>query len=102
MGNGDLSRIRLNSKGMDNILGSPAVVSKLRADAARVAAAARAAAPVDTGEYRDSIQVEVTRPHDRQVARVVARSPHALLVERDTSNLAKALAASVGRSRLNR
>lgn len=101
-GNGELSRIRLNSRGMAKLLNSRAIGGALMADAQAVAARARSLAPVDTGEYRDSIRVEPARPHDRQVVRVVAGARHAQVVERNDSTLARALGASSGRSRKNR
>ena len=55
------------------------------------AAAARAAAPVRTGRYRDSIHVEAGTGWDgRPVLRVVADAPNAILVESRTGNLAAA------------
>jgi hypothetical protein len=58
--------------------------------AQEIAARARSSAPVDTGAYRDSIHVEVIETPYRTVARVVADSDDALLVESRTGNLARA------------
>ena len=79
----------------DALLVSPQVEALVKRPAERVAAAARASAPVDTGAYRDSIRVE-TKRQKRVVALVVADSEHALGVESRTGNLARAL-RSVGR-----
>lgn len=56
-----------------------------------IAAQARAKAPVDTGDYRDSITVEKRQSRYRTVFRVVADSDHAMGVEARTGNLARAL-----------
>ena len=105
MGNGDMSRIKLNGAALQKLLdGNNRKLDRaLAADAARVAAAARALAPVDTGEYQESIRVEGAAPHDRATYRVVAAAPHSLVVERDASVLAKALGSSaLPSTRLNR
>lgn len=62
----------------------------------RVAAAARASAPVDTGEYRDRITVTVARRARRNVVLVTAEDPKSMFVESDTGNLARALRSVAG------
>lgn len=54
--------------------------------AERIAAHARATAPVDTGEYRDSIRAT-------EDGRVESATDHTLIVEAQTNNLARALEA---------
>ncbi|WP_169515674.1 HK97 gp10 family phage protein [Glaciibacter superstes] len=68
--------------------------SIVKAKAEQVAAAARASAPVDTGDYRDSIHVEVVHTPFRVVAKVVADSDHAMLVESKHGTLSRALRAA--------
>lgn len=75
---------------------SPAVVAKCVAKANQVAAAARASAPVDSGDYKNNIRVEVQSRGRRNAAVVVASDWKSLLVESKTGNLARALKA-VGR-----
>lgn len=83
--------IKLNINGLREVLKSPAMQGVLREHAERIADQARATAPVDTGEYRNSIRAE-SRVHSRvAVGRVVATAPHALVVEARTGNLARAL-----------
>lgn len=91
-------RVELNRGGVRAVLSDPGVQAELDRRAADVAAAARATAPVDTGQYRDSIRVESgPSPIDgRARATVVATAPHALLVEARTGNLARALNAAGG------
>jgi hypothetical protein len=89
------TKVVMNSSGARDILTSSAVRAALREPAERVAAAARASAPVESGAYRDSITVEDDTT-DRAVARVVARAPHARLVEARTGNLARALSSQGG------
>lgn len=73
------------------IVGKSAPVRAMVVNAAeRIAADARASAPVDSGDYRNSIRVDVTETPYRVVATVVADSPHAMVVESRTGNLARA------------
>ena len=51
------------------------------------ASAARASAPVDSGDYQRGIGVEVRRGRGRTVARIVASDPKSLIVEARTGNL---------------
>jgi hypothetical protein len=88
------TKVKLNSSGVDQVLSTAKTRAALRPIVEQVAAAARASAPVESGEYRDSITVESVTT-DRAVERVVARAPHALVVESRTGNLARAL-GSVG------
>jgi len=88
-------KVTLNHSGVESLLGAPGVRAKCREEAERVAAAARSSAPVDTGEYRASIHVE-SDTTDRAVERVVADAPHAMIVEANTGNLARALSSQEG------
>jgi hypothetical protein len=79
-------------------LGTSAGVTQLCVDAAeRIAEHARASAPVDTGDYRDGIKVEVKHHAKlRNVALVVGHDRKTMLIESKTGNLARALKASRG------
>lgn len=79
--------LRLDAKA---VLRSREVAEALDAVAERMAAAARASAPVESGEYRASIRVESDPSRERARVRVVADSPHAVLVESRTGNLKRA------------
>jgi hypothetical protein len=83
-------KIVLNSGDMGKLLKSEQMRPALRAIAEGWAARARATAPVDTGAYRDSIQV-VDDTTDRAVARVVAQDRKAPIVEYRTGNLKRAM-----------
>lgn len=85
--------IRLQARGVRELLTDPGVRRYLAGLADQVERAATAAAPVDTGKYRDSIQRESVTT-DRAVERVVATAPHARLVESRTGNLARALGSA--------
>jgi hypothetical protein len=82
--------VRINHRGMADLLKSEGVRALLREKAEGVAARAESSAPVKSGEYRDSIRVE-SATTDRAVERVIATAPHALIVEAKTGNLARAL-----------
>jgi hypothetical protein len=81
---------RLDHGGMRALLRSPGVRADLQRRAESVASAARAAAPVQSGAYRNSIHVQ-SDTTDRAVARVVATVPYAVEVEFDTRTLGRAL-----------
>ena len=88
-------RVKLNSPGVLAILNDDGVRGYLEELAARVADAAKATAPVRSGEYRDSIDYG-SATTDRAVGRVYASSAHALVVEARTGNLARSLDAAGG------
>jgi len=88
-------KVTLNHSGVESLLGAPGVRAACREEAEKVAAAARASAPVKTGAYRDSIHV-VSDTTDRAVERVVADVPYAMIVEANTGNLARALSSQEG------
>jgi hypothetical protein len=87
------NRIKLNSGGMREILNGPAMERDMLRRARQAADAARDSAPVESGEYRDSIHAEVVHT-DRAVGRVYADAPHALVVEAKTSNLGRSIDAA--------
>jgi len=89
-------RIELNKSGIKALLKSPEVAAELHRRAERVAAAARASAPVDTGAYLAGIEVFDEVHKDRVVSRVYAKAPHSHLVEANTGNLARSLDAARG------
>lgn len=72
-------------------LGVQPGVDKLTEQGAElVAQKARATAPVDSGEYLESIGVEKSPRGGRVTYRVIADSDHGLAVEARTGNLARA------------
>lgn len=72
---------------------SPEVTALCVSKAEQVAAGARSSAPVDSGDYRDRIRVEVQPRSDRNAAVVVAGDWKSILIESKTGNLARALKA---------
>lgn len=85
------SRVELNSSTIQEYLdGGHGVEALLQASASRVLSAAQAGAPVESGEYVGSLHIETVKT-DRMVKRVVADAPHAMVVEANTGNLARAL-----------
>lgn len=84
------AKIDLNSGVMGRLLKSDQLRPPLRDVAEKAAARARANAPVDTGEYRNSIRVE-SDTTDRAVERVVAHDDKAAVIESRTGNLKRAL-----------
>lgn len=88
-------KVKLNSAGIRALLNSSGVRADLTRRAERVLEAARASAPVDTGEYRDNLHI-LEDSTDRAVVRVGSTVPHGLVVEAKTGNLARALDAAGG------
>ena len=70
------------------------VASNMQERAERVAATARANAPVQSGEYQESIEVIVEMHPERAAAHVSSSAPHAMLVEANTGNLLRALGSA--------
>lgn len=87
--------VELNAKGIGALLKSDRMRADLRRRAQTVLDAAKASAPVDTGDYRDSGHLEEDTT-DRAVVRVVFDDPKSTLVEAKTGNLARALDAGAG------
>lgn len=90
-----MAKVRLNSLGVRALLNDPGVRADLEARGDRVRAAAAASAPVESGRYRDSIEVWSTTT-DRAAVMIGSAVPYAGEVEAATGNLARALDAIVG------
>ena len=84
------TRFKLNHRGMGDVLKSRGVRRDLTVRMDRVLAAAKSAAPVATGEYRESLHL-VQATTDRAVVRVAGGTDHDMFVEAETGNLARAL-----------
>ena len=86
---------KLNSSGIGGLLKSDEVRSVVTARAQSVLSSAQAMAPVDSGEYRNSIHM-FQATTDRAVTRVGSDADHALTIEARTGNLARALDSAGG------
>lgn len=84
-------QVNLNEDFFRNILKSEAVDALCRASAERVLAEARAKAPVDTGDYRDHLHIEVVHHAYRDTYEVGSDSGHTLAVEARHGTLGRAL-----------
>ncbi|KQT75401.1 HK97 gp10 family phage protein [Microbacterium sp. Leaf436] len=82
---------------LDEIARSAGVRGLLTDAAGEVRDIARADAPIASGEYRDSIHVEVTQTDEGTVATVVADVRHAMIVESREGTLARALGKAASR-----
>lgn len=85
------SRYRPNIGSLDSILKSDAVADVVRDVAEKIAERARAAAPVDSGSYRDSIRVVMDQHPTRVVAHVAATVPYAARLEARSAPLRRSL-----------
>lgn len=81
-----------NNAFFENLANSPAVVGLCVEAANRIASVAKTTGPKDSGDYVNSIHVEVV-PHRqiRAVALVVADDEKSMLIESRTGNLARAI-----------
>ena len=87
--------MKCNNKFFDDLLSSPPVEALVVDAAERVANIARSTAPVDSGDYRNSIKV--TKKHQKRVVGLVqATDEKAMIIEARTGNLARAV-RSAGR-----
>jgi hypothetical protein len=88
-------RVKMNTAGARAILRSSEVRAELRRVGRPVMERMKATAPVDSGEYRDRIEMwDATT--DRAVVRIGSTAPHGPLVEARTGNAARALGAEGG------
>lgn len=85
--------VKFNDKYFDELLNSVGVKAMTRRAAEKTLAYAKAHAPVDTGAYRDGLQIEEVKHAHRTTCMVVGHDPKTLLVESQTGNLRKALKA---------
>ena len=87
------ARVLLSHSAIAELLKSDGVRSVLTGPADRVAEAARASAPVDSGAYKDGI-VRESATTDRAVELVVATDWKSRIIESRTGNLARALGSA--------
>ena len=85
--------IKFNDAFFDQILNSAGVRALTRGAAEKALGVAKANAPVDTGAYRDGLQVEAVQRAHRTTFMVVGTDAKTMLVESKTGNLRKALKA---------
>ena len=86
--------VKFNDAYYDEILQSAGVKAMTRRAAEKALEYAKAHAPVDTGDYRDGLQIEEVQHAHRTTCMVVGTDPKTLLVESKTGNLSKALKAA--------
>jgi hypothetical protein len=87
--------VKLNHRGMAELIKSGGVARDIERRAQQVAAAARSAAPVgETGNYQASIQVVMDDHPTRAAAHVMSDVPYAMIIESRLGVLARALDAA--------
>lgn len=89
---------KVNNAFFEELGRSPKVVALVNQKRDQVAAAARAAAPVDSGDYKRGIVTRGKVEKRRYVGLVVATAPKSLLIESQRGVLARAL-RSISRGR---
>lgn len=88
---GDHILVNFNDEFFDSVLKSPGVQALTRGAAEKALNIAKANAPVDTGAYRDGLQVEAVQHAHRTTYMVVGTDAKTMLIESQTGNLVKAL-----------
>lgn len=86
----------LNPAGIVALLKSPELAADLQRRVDGIAAEARRIAPVQSGDYRDSINAGVVDDGDRNTGYVQADVPYACNVEVHDRTLGKALGSAQG------
>lgn len=87
-------KVHFNDSFFDQMLNSAGVRALTRGAAEKALGVAKANAPVDTGAYRDGLQVEAVRRAHRTTFMVVGTDAKTMLVESKTGNLRKTLKAA--------
>lgn len=87
-------KVHFNDAFFDEILNSAGVRAMTRGAAEKALGVARANAPVDTGAYRDGLEVKAVQHARRTTFMVVGTDAKTMLVESRTGNLRKALKAA--------
>lgn len=85
------TKVDFNESFFDAILHSAGVESLCRQKSEAVLKHAKATAPVDTGAYRDGIEIKVVHHAHRDTYQVVGTDAKTMLVESKTGTLARAL-----------
>lgn len=83
--------VDFNNSFFDEMLNSAGVRALTRGAAEKALNIARANAPVDTGAYRDGLQVEAVQHAHRTTYMVVGTDAKTMLIESQTGNLVEAL-----------
>lgn len=89
-------KVEMNSAGIKALLSGSEMASHMRELADRVLDAAESSAPVDSGEYQDSLYADTEQTKDRVRGIVASTDPKALYVSAKTGNLSRALDAAGG------
>lgn len=85
-----------NQAGFQKLAHSARVGAACKAEAEKIAALARSTAPVDSGDYANSIHVVIEDHPTRITAQVVASDWKSLIIESITGNLARAVSGKGG------
>jgi hypothetical protein len=88
------TEVVFNEHYFEKVLRQPAVEALTDAAGDRALAAAKAGAPVDTGEYRDELHIEHHEGRFRRTTQVVGGDPKTMIIESKTGNLARAIKAA--------
>ena len=88
------TRVVLNPAGVRALLHDPGVRADLTKRGERVLAAAQSSAPVESGDYRASLHLEVDDHPSRVAVHVGVSVPYGMEVEADHGTLSRALDAA--------
>lgn len=83
--------VKFNDSFFDQMLNSAGVRAMTRGAAEKALGIAKANAPVDTGAYRDGLEIKTVQRAHRTTCMVVGTDSKTMLVESRTGNLARAL-----------
>jgi len=86
--------VEFNPRFFETVLRQPGVERLVDSVGAAALAAAKANAPVDSGDYERGLHIEHHESRYRRTTRVVGSDPKTMLIESKTGNLARALKAA--------
>lgn len=88
------TEIKFNEEFFETVLFEPGIEALVDGVAGRTEAIAKANAPVDSGDYRDGIEIRHRDAQFRRVTEVVGTDEKTMIIEAKTGNLARALKAA--------
>jgi len=91
------AKVVLDLAGIRELKRDPGVASFMKSKGERILAAAQTSAPVDTGDYKAGLKLEVDmHTVSGAVVHIIGTDPKSALVESRTGNLARSLNAAGG------
>lgn len=95
------TKVKWNYANAGDVLLTDVIEADITARGEAVLAEAQVTAPFDSGDYEDSLQLDVYSDGTRIKARIFTDAPHGAVIQAKTNHLATALRAAGGNSKIN-